>query len=177
MLITTDPVLFRRMNAVRSTFTRGPWYSALRLHPERDNITSHTDEGIHAALRNKMSPGYSGKENGHMEDDVDGNLIKYLDLLKDKYVSRDDDLKTVDLSRVTTFFTLDVISEIAFGQTFGFLDKDDDPFGYIANLKEFLPAIIVFGVYTEIQNVLKAPILKSFLPKTTDKRGLGAVMG
>lgn len=165
------------MNAVRSSFTRGPWYSALRLHPERDNITSHVDEGIHANLRNKMSPGYSGKENSHMEDDVDQNLLRYLELIRGKYVSRVDDLKTVDLSCITSFFTLDVISKIAFGQTFGFLDRDDDPFGYIANLKEYLPAIIVFGVFTELQKILKAPILKSLLPKSTDKRGLGAVMG
>lgn len=112
-----------------------------------------------------------------MEDDVDQNLLRYLELIRGKYVSRVDDLKTVDLSCITSFFTLDVISKIAFGQTFGFLDRDDDPFGYIANLKEYLPAIIVFGVFTELQKILKAPILKSLLPKSTDKRGLGAVMG
>ena len=66
MLITSDPDLMRRMNAVRSPFTRGPWYSALKLHPDIDNITSHVDERIHADLRNRMSPGYSGKENEHM---------------------------------------------------------------------------------------------------------------
>ncbi|KAH0145571.1 hypothetical protein KCU67_g12586, partial [Aureobasidium melanogenum] len=60
MLITTDPELYKRMHAVRSPFVRSEWYTALRLHPTRDNITSVIDEGVHADLRNRMSTGYSG---------------------------------------------------------------------------------------------------------------------
>ena len=47
MLITQNPDLMKRMNAVSSTFVRSQWYTALRLHPERDNITSVTDEKVH----------------------------------------------------------------------------------------------------------------------------------
>ncbi|WPG97567.1 Hypothetical protein R9X50_00034400 [Acrodontium crateriforme] len=179
MLITTDPDLMRRMNAVRSPFTRGPWYAALKLHPERDNITSYLDERKHADIRTRMAPGYSGKENLHMEKDVDDQLLRMLDLVRTKYINRPElgVCKTMDLSRVTSYFTLDVISQVAFGQTFGFLEKDEDPFGYIENLKSFLPAIIVFGVYTELTNILRIPFLKAALPKSTDKRGLGRVMG
>lgn len=57
MLITKDPELVKRMNAVRSPFVRSIWYSGLRLHPTRDNITSITDESLHAEIRNKMAPG------------------------------------------------------------------------------------------------------------------------
>ncbi|CAJ2509046.1 Uu.00g140720.m01.CDS01 [Anthostomella pinea] len=179
MLITSDPELFRRMNAVRSSFTRGPWYKALKLHPERDNIISYVDERKHADIRSRMAPGYSGKENHHTEQDVDDQLLKYLELVNSKYVSKPEDgiFRTVDLSRVTSFFTLDVISKVAFGQPFGFLDKDDDPFGYLASLAEMLLAVIVFGVYTEITNLMKIPLIKAALPKSTDKRGLGRVMG
>lgn len=179
MLITTDPELIRRMNAVRSPFSRGPWYSCLKLHPERENVVSLVDERKHSELRNRMAPGYSGKENTHLEQDVDEQLLKYLDLVNARYVARPEEglFRTVDLSRVTSFFTLDVISKIAFGQTFGFLDRDEDPFGYLKNLEQFLPAIIVFGVYTELTQILKMPLMKSALPKSTDKRGLGRVMG
>ena len=179
MLITSDPDLMRRMNAVRSPFTRGPWYSALKLHPDIDNITSHVDERIHADLRNRMSPGYSGKENEHMEQDVDEMLLLMFDLIRRKYTAHPDQglYRTLDLSRVTSFFTLDVISKIAFGQTFGFLDQDDDPFGYIANLEQFLPAIQLFGAYHELTKILKIPVIKAIMPKSTDKRGLGRVMG
>ena len=179
MLITTDPELYRRMNAVRSTFTRGPWYAALKLHPDRDNITSYVDERKHADIRSRMAPGYSGKENTHMEQDVDDQLLKLFDLIQRKYVTKPEEgvFRTVDISRETSFFTLDVISKVAFGQTFGFLDKDEDPFGYLENLAQMLPAIIVFGVYTELTKIMRIPLIKAALPKSTDKRGLGRVMG
>jgi len=177
MLITTDPELYKRMHAVRSPFVRSEWYTALRLHPTRDNITSVIDEGIHADLRNRMSTGYSGKENLHMEDDVDYRLLQLFDLVETKYLSSERDYRPVDISRLYSYFTLDVISSIAFGQEFGFLKHDDDPFGYIDNLQEFLPAIIVFGAYPELQKILRLPLLKHVMPKSTDKRGLGRVMG
>ncbi|KXL51350.1 hypothetical protein M433DRAFT_60553 [Acidomyces richmondensis BFW] len=179
MLITCDPELFRRMSAVRSPFTRGPWYAALKLHPERDNITSYVDERKHADIRTRMAPGYAGKENPHLEEDVDEQLLNLFGLLERKYVAKPEQgvYRIVDISRETSFFTLDVISKIAFGQTFGFLEKDEDPFGYLKNLEQFLPAIIVFGVYTELTKIMKIPLIKSALPKSTDKRGLGRVMG
>jgi len=177
--MTTDVDLIRHMNGVRSAFTRGPWYAALKLHPERDNVVSILDDRKHTQLRNAMAPGYSGKENLHLEQDVDEQLLNMFTLIDTRYVSRPEQgiFRTVDLSRVTSFFTLDVISKIAFGQTFGFLEKDEDPFGYLKNLEQFLPAIIVFGVYTELTNILKMPLMKAALPKSTDKRGLGRVMG
>jgi cytochrome P450 len=179
MLMTTNADLIRRMNAVRSPFTRGEWYSCLKLHPDHENVVSIVDERQHLELRNRMSPGYSGKENLHLEQDVDEQLLKFFDLINRSYVARPEEgvFRTVDLSRVTSFFTLDTISKIAFGQTFGFLEHDEDPFGYLKNLEEFLPAIIVFGVYTELTKILKMPLMKAALPKSTDKRGLGRVMG
>ncbi|KAF2479207.1 putative P450 monooxygenase [Neohortaea acidophila] len=179
MLITTDPSLIRHMNAVCSPFTRGRWYSCLKLHPERENIVSLVDERKHTELRNRMIPGYSGRENQHLEQDVDTQLLKFFELINKKYVAVPESgiFRTIDLSRATSFFTLDTISQIAFGHTFGFLERDEDPFGYLENLEQFLPALIVFGVYTELSKILQMPLLKSALPKSTDKRGLGRAMG
>ena len=179
MLITTDPDLIRRMNAVRSSFTRGQWYSALKLHPDQENVVSLVDERKHLERRNRMAPGYSGKENLHLEQDVDDQLAKLFNLVDSRYLARPAEgvYRTVDLSRITSYFTLDTISKVAFGTTFGFLDRDEDPFGYLENLKQFLPAIIVFGVYTELTTMLKMPFMKAALPKSADKRGLGRVMG
>lgn len=76
-----------------------------------------------------------------------------------------------------TFFTLDVISLLTFGHAFGFLEANADPFGYIANLRNVLPAILVFGAYTELTKILRLPFMQAVMPKSTDKRGLGKVMG
>ncbi|PNS20907.1 Isotrichodermin C-15 hydroxylase [Sphaceloma murrayae] len=177
MLITTDPELYKRMNAVRSTYTRAEWYYALRLHPTRDNITSVIDEDVHTSIRSRMAPGYSGKENTSIEADIDSKVHALFALLDKSYISGPKAYHPVDLSRVITFFTLDVISQVAFGHEFGFMARDEDPFGYLANLKEFLPAILIFGAYVELTKILRLPYMKSLMPKSTDKRGLGKVMG
>ncbi|KAF2154696.1 cytochrome P450, partial [Myriangium duriaei CBS 260.36] len=177
LLITTDPDIYKRMNAVRGNFSRSEWYKALRLHPSRDNITSVLDESVHAEIRGKMAPGYSGRENAHIESDVDSRLLNLFGLINKSYISTYDNFRPLDISRIITYFTLDVISQVAFGHEFGFLANDRDPFGYIQNLKEFLPAILFFGAYTELLKVLQMPFMKAILPKSTDKRGLGKVMG
>lgn len=82
-----------------------------------------------------------------------------------------------DLARMATFFTLDAISTIAFGKSFGFLDTDEDPFGYLPQLQTLLPAIIFFGVYPEIQKVMRMSFMQTLLPKATDMNGVGRVMG
>ncbi|KAL1297395.1 hypothetical protein AAFC00_004931 [Neodothiora populina] len=177
MLLTKDAELVKRMNAVRSPFVRSIWYTGLRLHPTRDNITSVIDESVHADFRNKMAPGYSGKENIHIEQDIDDRLLQLYDLIENKYLSTDQDFRPLDLSKTMSYFTLDVISSVAFGEAFGFIEADDDPFGYIDNLQEFLPAIILFGAYPELTQILRLPFMKFLAPKKTDKRGLGRVMG
>lgn len=177
MLITKDADLYRKMHAVRSPFTRSEWYTALRLHPTRDNITSYTNEAVHSDIRTRMAPGYSGKENLHVEKDVDDQLLALFGLIEDQYLSTDSSLRPADLGQILTYFTLDVISKVAFGQAFGFVEANEDPYGYIANLQEFLPAIIVFGAYTELQKILRLPFMKAIMPNSSDKRGLGRVMG
>lgn len=83
----------------------------------------------------------------------------------------------MDLSRIITFFTLDSISDVAFGKTFGFLDRDHDPFGYIQQLKSMLPAMMAFAVYPELQMLLRAPFMQLLIPSATDAFGIGKVMG
>ncbi|KAK4987306.1 hypothetical protein LTR50_004732 [Elasticomyces elasticus] len=176
MLLTCDPDLVKRMNAVRSNFTRGDWYTALRLHPTRDNITSIKDEALHSDLRNHMAPGYSGKENMHMEQDIDGKLLQMFDLIREKYISTETEYNPLDLSKVCSYFTLDVISGVAFGKSFGFLDVDDDPLGYIKNLEQFLPAIMLFSVWPELQRLMRLPLVRALAPSAKDAVGLGRAM-
>ncbi|OCK80386.1 putative P450 monooxygenase [Lepidopterella palustris CBS 459.81] len=176
-LLTRDPALIRKMNAVRSPYTRAEWYNSLRLHPTRDNIVSFRDEAIHNKLRTQMSHGYSGKENLHMESDIDEHLLQMFGLIRQKYISTDAQYRPLNLSRIITFFTLDVISTIAFGKSFGFLVIDDDPFEYLKQLHVFLPAIMMFSVFPEVQKIMRLPLMRKLAPQATDVTGLGKIMG
>jgi hypothetical protein len=58
MVLTCDPDLIRKMNALRgSTYTRGKWYKAFKLDAQRENLFTELDEEKHAFMRTRVSPG------------------------------------------------------------------------------------------------------------------------
>jgi hypothetical protein len=103
--------------------------------------------------------------------------LQLFGLIRSKYVSTDTDYRPLDLARITTFFTLDVISTVAFGKSFGFLVIDDDPFEYLKQLHVFLPAIMTVSVFPEVQSLMRLPLMQRLAPKATDVTGLGKIMG
>lgn len=83
----------------------------------------------------------------------------------------------MDFGRKAQYFTLDVISDVAFGKAFGYLESDSDVHEYIKTTEETLPAIILVTVLPWLSRVLQSPLLKSLLPSDKDQLGLGKVMG
>ena len=59
MLLTDDPVLLRRISAVRSGYTRGAWYDGVKLDPDTHNTISEKDEKRHNEMRAKVANGVS----------------------------------------------------------------------------------------------------------------------
>lgn len=59
-LVTSDPELWARINAVRSPYRRAPWYyHAARFEPGKDNVFTDCDNDSHDARRKKMASGVS----------------------------------------------------------------------------------------------------------------------
>ena len=119
---------------------------------------------------------FSGKDNECLEDDIDGQILKFFDYIRARYMSTKDNHRTFDLSRFG-YFTLDVISTVAFGKPFGYIDGDRDPFGYLQQLRTFLSALMFNGVYGEIMNLMRLPLMQRLLPSAADAAGLGKIMG
>ncbi|KAK0649881.1 cytochrome P450 [Cercophora newfieldiana] len=176
-LITDDPELMRKMMAVRSPYTRGPWYTAMRFDPARDNLFSMRDEDEHTKLRLKMAFGYSGKENLSMEATIENNIAKLINLIETKYLSTERQYRPMDFALKTQFFTLDVISDLAFGKPFGYIDQDSDVFDYIKITSSLIPALTVLSNIPSLAKVLHSRLFRSSLPKATDKLGFGALIG
>ena len=83
----------------------------------------------------------------------------------------------MDFARKAEFFTLDVISSIAFGRPFGDLVSDSDNHKFVRALEKAGPSIMIVTVFPWISKLLQWPVLKSVLPSAEDKIGLGKVMG
>lgn len=133
------------MVGVRTQYTRSNWYDTMRFNPALANILSEQDDEKHNLLRTKMVAGvfiayplpayvisltecvqYSGKENDDLEYTIDRNVLALVDLIHNKYISTSSEFKPFDFGRKIQYFSLDVISGIAFGEAFGELATDQD---------------------------------------------------
>lgn len=176
-LVTNDPVVLKRMSAVRSPYRRSAWYDGARLEPEYDSVFSETNEERHNMLRSKAAMGYSGKDNEYLEQSIDDNIGSLVRLLDSKYISTTTEFKPVDMAQKFQLLTLDIISDIAFGEAFGNLKADEDLSSYIKTMDNMFPLIILLGTWPALAKVFFSKVLRPFLPKETDTIGMGKLMG
>lgn len=176
-VITDDPEIIRRMNAARSKYRRSSWYNAMRMDPYLPSLFSLLDTDEHDKLKAQLSFGYGGKENPTVEADIDDQLAGLMALIRRKYLSTDSQLQPMDFAHRIQFFTLDVITKIAYGRAFGYLATDSDVHGYIASAEAQVPVLVVLGDVPWLCRLLyNDTILKLFGPKMTDKKGPGKMM-
>ncbi len=120
---------------------------------------------------------YSGKENESMERSVDTQISKLVHLIQSKYLSTVHYYRPMDFGEKGQFFTLDVISDLAFGQSFGFLDQDTDVFDYIQISKSYLPVMIFLANVPPLAKLLQSRLFRGLAPNESDKLGFGAFIG
>ncbi|CAM1504386.1 Fc.00g019770.m01.CDS01 [Cosmosporella sp. VM-42] len=178
-LLCTDPDVLRSMSAVRSRYTKGNFYKSGRIVPGVDNVVSMRDEDKHKAMRAKMSPGYSGKENEGFgfEAGMDRQLFAFLALIDRKYISTSGSTIPVDLAEKTQFFALDAIGDISLGEPFGYLTKDEDLYHYNEINASSLPVMNVVSVLPWLTTVVHRWPFCLLLPKEGDQVGFGRLMG
>ncbi|KAF6835612.1 benzoate 4-monooxygenase cytochrome p450 [Colletotrichum musicola] len=172
-LMTSDPDLMKRMLGVRTNYKRSNWYDAMRLDPGRDNVLSMRDNELHGRLRSQMAAGYSGKEVENLEAKIDENVLRFMGLI-DKYVAED---KPFDFGKKAQYFTLDVISDLAFGTPFGDLASDSDVHEYIHTMEENMPNVFLTTVMPSLLSLLSSPLFRSLLPSEKDAIGVGKTIG
>lgn len=108
---------------------------------------------------------------------MDEHVARLIHLLETKYLSKDDQFRPVDIAQKIQFFSLDVISDLAFGQAFGYIEEDADVFDFIKITRSFFPVALVMANLPAVVTILHSRFFRSALPKETDKFGFGAFIG
>ncbi|KAJ6157812.1 hypothetical protein N7470_005404 [Penicillium chermesinum] len=118
---------------------------------------------------------YSGRENLNLEAAVDDRVQEFIDLIRSRYISSDV-VKPMDLAIKVQFFTLDVISSVGLGKTFGMLKSDHDVDSYVESLKEGL-AVGNTALALGFSWITQAPLIGRLIaPSPKDKTGFGKMM-
>ncbi|KAJ0382975.1 hypothetical protein COL922a_011429 [Colletotrichum nupharicola] len=178
-LLCTDPDSLLKMSAVRSPYTKGDFYDSGRITPGVDNVVSMRDEEEHKAMRARMAPAYAAKENEGFgfESGIDRQLMNFVQLIDQHYVSTDAEFRPLDLAEKTQYFALDAIGDISFGGAFGFLVEDRDLFRYIEINESSLPIMNVVSVLPWLGRLVHKWPFRLMLPTENDQIGFGRLMG
>jgi hypothetical protein len=112
-----------------------------------------------------------------MEGTIDRQIRNLVNLIERKYLSTDKEYRPMDLGQKGQFFTLDVISDLAFGTAFGYLKQDDDVFDYIKITDQYIPAMLVMANIPWLARLTHTRLFRGLLPKESDKLGFGAFIG
>ncbi|KAI8292604.1 hypothetical protein K4K60_003433 [Colletotrichum sp. SAR11_57] len=176
IVVTSSPDLWTDVNK-NPAYKRTDWYyHACRVEYRRDNVFTQTDNAKHDARRKQMAPGYSGRENLDLEPTIDARLNDLLTLIRTKYLSTESRIIPMDLAKKVQYFTLDVISAVGLGKTFGMLTADADVDGYLQSAEQGLTAAsftLAFG----LSWLAQAPVIGRFLaPSPTDDNGFGRMI-
>lgn len=117
---------------------------------------------------------YSGKDLPHLEADTNTQILNLLSLISQYAKSG----KPMDLDVVIQYFTLDVLTKIAFASPFGFLTKNEDVYDYLKMTSAYLPILELGCNFPTIHSLLFSPLMQRlFAPKGTDMVGVGALIG
>ena len=175
-LLVSDPDFIRRMSAARSSYGRSSWYRATRLDPYHDTMASACDIGLHDHLKTKTAMGYTGKEIPSLEAKIDSQIISLVGSLKTRYGSGS--FRPLDFGKIAQFFTLDTLTAVAFGNPFGFIEKNGDVHDYLKTMENTVSLSATLADVPWLQTIfLSSSMLKLFGPKDTDSTGVGKLMG
>ncbi|KAH8895772.1 cytochrome P450 [Thozetella sp. PMI_491] len=176
-LLFGDADTYRRITGARSDYVKSPWYETARLLPDQHSVVSMADEEQHKVLRAKLASGYSGKEGIDFEVTVDKYVAVLVDLIDSKYLSTPGDYRPMELSYKAQFFALDIITELALSEAFGFLVNDTDMYSFIEINDSYLGVLTTVMEVAWVDRLIRTWPLNKMLPKEVDDYGMGKLMG
>lgn len=135
------------------------------------------DTALHDKIKAKLAHGYSGRDNINVEAAVDSVVVKFAEVIRDRHISTPKQPKFVDLGQIVRYFTLDVITRLAYGSAFGFLEAEGDLYNYTKSVDRFLLLLSLAMDLPSLRWILNSSLLKGLVPKPTDKDGFGKVVG
>ncbi|KAF2274864.1 cytochrome P450 [Westerdykella ornata] len=128
-------------------FPKSPvWHGSTPGKP--DSLANLISSKRHAAMRRKMEPGFTERAVGQQEEIVQGFVGLLMQKLKGKCEESDDGSAAVDVVKWFTFVTMDIITDLSFGESFHLLEKEelDDWVGVVVN------SMRVFTIMATLRN-------------------------
>lgn len=176
-ILTDDPDVLRRMCGARGQYAKDDFYSGSFKHPDHDTMFSTMDMPTHDAIKAKLAGPYGGRETLAMEPIVDHILRALNQHIRDDVSLGPGRAAVVNFAEIANFFTMDVITRVAFGRELGFLRTHSDVHGLMAALRAAMRMYTIPMNVPWLRSITTSKhFLKAFGPKSTDKEGPGVLI-
>ncbi|KAI1380990.1 cytochrome P450 [Hypoxylon crocopeplum] len=176
-VVTSDPEVLRRISSARTKYTKNEWYAAATFSPEHETMVTLLDNHDHDKLKAKTASGYNGRENPDLEVAINSQIAHLIDVIRRKHLTTNSHFCNVDFAPLSRYFTLDVITRLAYGRPFGFLDADGDLYEYTTQLDRSMKAMSLAQEIPFFRSIAFSHFLFGlFGPKPTDEKGVGKIM-
>ncbi|KAI2463797.1 cytochrome P450 [Annulohypoxylon bovei var. microspora] len=177
-IVTNDPMILRKIASARTKYTKHEWFAAATFAPGHRTMITILDNFSHDKLKARTAQGYNGKENPDLEVAIDSVITHFIDVIRAKHLTTKDRIRTIDFARMSRYFTLDIITRLAYGKAFGFLDSDEDLFGYTGQIDQLLKAQNLSQEIPIFRYIVFSRLFFGlFGPKPSDEKGVGKIMG
>lgn len=178
-VVTNDPEVLRGIMAARTRYTRHEWFQGAQFHLEYGNMITLRDNDEHDSMKAKTAGSYSGREAGAaFEPAIDAQIAALVSLIRRKFLSTTDELRVAELTTLMRYFTLDVITCLGYGATWGHLAEGDDVTGFVTALNTVVKYVALVADMPLLRRIMFSRTGLALLgPKVTDERGTGRVMG
>jgi hypothetical protein len=103
--------------------------------------------------------------------------LALVNLIRTKYLSTEVETKPLDFGRKAQYLTLDVISDAAYREAFGYLRTDSDMYDFIATVEGVFASSLMVTIFPWLNWVLRLSILKAVMPSEKDPLGMGMILG
>jgi hypothetical protein len=100
-----------------------------------------------------------------------------MDLIDRKYLSTTDKVTHMNLEDKIHYYALDAIGEIAYSESFKYLEEDRDVKGILAVNDATVPLLMSLGNYVWFWKMLRRWPFYYLLPNDGDESGFGAIIG
>jgi len=180
-IVTNDVATIKRISGTDERWARDPYYKTGKFNPYHENLFSRLDPKEHRWAKSRASAAYSGRDTPDLEVGVNELVNTLISTIGSRYATSTPSAPVpplLDMGKVSCYFTLDVITRLAFGKEFGYLDEEKDHYGFLGSLHDLWPQMSTCADVPWIRKFLFSPTFLALAgPKPTDKAGFGALMG
>lgn len=151
---------------------------SVKFDYRQDTTFSSLEIGPHDKLKAKASFAYSGRDGVNLEDSVDRTTNYLVDTIRHRYLSTGDKVHEVDFAQFIRYFTMDLITDVGYGERFGFLDGKDEEYRYTESVEKLTPLMALVGDVPALRRFFISPLTAPFFaPSGQDKYGFGRILG